>query len=204
MPARDSISVALKNALTAAFAPKPQPEIDPTAPLVGLARRAKFKTDPAVVAALKKLDAPFDAAVAQLPALGQDRLRERFEALQGEAVELVKSGKPAPPVLTREQLRERTLSEALAIKTACRQLSRQAADIARPEVERFCQAASAVLDGIEAAERERAEDLAMPFEPSETVRRLRGLVAKLPGRIPEPGVESCYQRPSSFLFWEAK
>lgn len=203
MPVKDEVTRQLQAALTAAFGTKPQPAIDPTAPLAGLARRLKFKTDPTLRAELKKLDAPFDAAVAQLPSLGMDRIRQRFDALQSEAIEAVKKGKVAPATPTKETVRENMISEAVAVKAACRQLARQAADLARPEIERFCREANALLDGLEADARATAEDLGMPFEPSETVRRLRAIVAKLPGRIPEPGCESSYSRPSGFLFWES-
>lgn len=157
------------------------------APLMALAGQTKFKLDRKVAERLAALDKTHQLGMARMGDLNSADIRSVWTSLQAKALAALKRAQNVDDVEQIGEPSKQAIQAAAAdarasLKHSLREVSREANDIALPEVKRFVQAATDHIDQLESNEREITVSFGITYQQSALVLALKELVANLKSR----------------------
>ena len=175
----------------------------PTQPLQLLAAQAKFRLDKKVAERLAELDRIHQLGMARLGDLTTSDLRGVWEALQRKAVDSLKRAKTVDDLAESCEPSKQAVQSAAAdarrsLKNSLREISREAYELAVPEVKRFAVAALNHVNGLEDNERELCASFGIPFAPSPLIVALKNEVARVQSGTERPFLGQIF-RPASLI-----
>jgi hypothetical protein len=153
-------------------------------PLQHLANRIKFKLATPVATKLRELERTYQLGTDRLSELNRTDLRRIFEASQAKALAALKAAPDADAVAaivepTRGDVLAAASSQKTTLKNGLRELSREAFELAAPEVRRYVVAAREHVEELAAAERALAEAFALPPIDGPVIAALRAEIDRL-------------------------
>jgi hypothetical protein len=156
----------------------------PQLPLAALSAQIKFKIAKPVETKLRELEKTYQLGTERLSELNRTDLRRIFESSQAKAYAALKAAPDADAVAaiaepTRADIHSAAASQKSILKTGLRELSREAFELAAPEIRRFVLAARQHVEDLSAAERALAESFALPPIDGPVTLALRAEIDRL-------------------------
>jgi len=172
-------------------------------PLQAVAGQTKFKLDRKIAERLSLLDKTHQLAMQRIGDLNSADLRSVWTSLQKRAVDALKRAQTIDDVEqiaepSKEAVRNAAADARSSLKHSLREISREAAEIAMPEVRRFVLAALNHVRGLEDNERELCASFGITFMPSPLIVALKDEVARLQSGTERPWVGQII-RPASLV-----
>lgn len=172
-------------------------------PLQALGGQTKFKLDRKVAERLAALDKTHVLAMERLNELSQNDLRRIWDQGQKRALTALKSAPNADAIAdvvepTRAELAQAAGSQKTTLKNGLREISKEAHEIAGPEIRRFVLVAAEHLGKLAAGEQELADSFAVAHQPSPLLARLNAEVARLEEQVNRPWAGAIH-RPASLI-----
>ena len=153
-------------------------------PLKILGAQAKFRLDKKVAERLAALDKTHQLAMQRLGDLSASDLRGVWESLQAKALAALKRAQNVDDVAeiaepSKEAVRAAAADARASLKHSLRELSKEAFEIAMPEIRRFVLAARQHVEELSAAERALAESFNLPPLDGPVTLALRAEIDRL-------------------------
>lgn len=174
-----------------------------TTPLQALAGQIRFKLDKKNAERLAALDKTYVLAMERLTELSQNDLRRIWDQGQKRALTALKSAPNADAITdivepSRAELAQAAGSQKTTLKNGLREISKEAHEIAGPEIRRFVLVAAEHLGKLAAGEQELADSFAVAHQPSPLLTRLNAEVARLEEQVNRPW-SGAINRPASLI-----
>ncbi len=139
----------------------------------------------------------------RLTELSQNDLRRIWDQGQKRALTALKSAPNADAIAdvvepSRAELAQAAGSQKTTLKNGLREISKEAHEIAGPEIRRFVLVAAEHLGKLAAGEQELADSFAIAHQPSPLLARLNTEVAHLEDRVNRPW-GGAINRPASLV-----
>jgi hypothetical protein len=172
-------------------------------PLLALAGQIKFKLDRKVAERLGQLDKTHQLAMQRIGDLSANDLRNVWESLQKKALDALKRAETIDDVSeinepSKAAIRAAAADGRASLKHSLRELSKEAVEIAMPEVRRFVLAALNHVKGLEDNERELCASFGITFMPSPLIVALKDEVARVQSGTERPWLGQII-RPASLI-----
>jgi hypothetical protein len=160
-------------------------------PLLALAGQIKFKLDRKAAERLSQLDKTHQLGMQRIGDLNNSDLRNVWTSLQQKALDALKRAETVDQVAeihepSKQAIRAAAADSRASLKHSLRELSREAVEIAMPEVRRFVVAALNHVKGLEDNERELCASFGIAHQPSPLIAALREQVARLQSNTERP------------------
>lgn len=162
-----------------------------TTPLKAIAGQIRFKLDKKVAERLAELDRIHQLGMARLGDLSTADLKNVWTQLQRRALDALKKAKTVDDVSEinepgKEAVRAAAAGARASLKHSLREISREAVEIALPEVRRFALAAQAHVAELEDRERELAASFSITHQASPWIVALKDEIARLQSNTERP------------------
>lgn len=153
-------------------------------PLKILAAQAKFRLDRQVAARLAALEKTHQLGMARIGDLSASDLRSVWESLQKKALDALRKAQTIDDVAeinepTKSAIRAAAADSRASLKHSLREISREAHEIATPEIRRFVLSARQHVEELSAAERALAESFNLPPLDGPVTLALRAEIDRL-------------------------
>lgn len=160
-------------------------------PLLALAGQIKFKLDRKAAERLSQLDKTHQLGMQRIGDLNNSDLRNVWTSLQQKALDALKRAETVDQVAeihepSKQAIRAAAADSRASLKHSLRELSREAVELALPEVKRFALAATDHIDQLESNERGLTASFGIPYQQSALVIALREQVARLQSNTERP------------------
>jgi hypothetical protein len=160
-------------------------------PLKTLAAQAKFRLDKKVAERLAALDKTHQLAMQRLGDLSASDLRGVWESLQAKALDALRKAQTIDDVAeisepTKSAIRAAAADSRASLKHSLRELSKEAVEIATPEIRRFVLSARQHVEELSAAERALAESFNLPPLDGPVTLALRAEIDRLASSLDRP------------------
>jgi hypothetical protein len=139
----------------------------------------------------------------RLTELSQNDLRRIWDQGQKRALKALKSAPNADAIAdvvepSRAELAQAANSQKTTLKNGLREISKEAHEIAGPEIRRFVLVATEHLGKLAAGEQELADSFAIAHQPSPLLARLNAEIARLEEQVNRPWA-GAINRPASLI-----
>ena len=171
-------------------------------PLRALANQIKFKLDRKIAERLSQLDKSHQLAMQRIGDLNSADLRSVWTSLQKRAVDALKRAQTIDDVEqiaepSKEAVRTAAADARSSLKHSLRELSREAHEIAGPEIRRFVLAARQHLTDLEDAQIELARSYSIEAQANPVIITLKAEIDRLAGSAERAWTGSIV-RPAAF------
>lgn len=175
----------------------------PTQPLQLLATQAKFRLDKKVAERLAALEKTHQLAMTRIGDLSASDLRGVWESLQKKALDALRKAQTIDDVAeisepTKSAIRAAAADSRASLKHSLRELSKEAFEIAMPEIRRFVLSARQHVEELSSAERQLAESFALPPTDGPIIVALRAEIDRLASSLDRPWLGQII-RPASLI-----
>jgi hypothetical protein len=172
-------------------------------PLQSLAGQIRFKLDKKVAERLTELDRIHLLGMERLGDLSSTDLKNIWTQLQRRALDALRKAKTSDDVEqigepSKQAIQAAAADARLSMKHSLREISKEARDVAIPEVMRFVSAATSHVDQLQNNEKEISASFGVFYEPSVLISALREEVSRLKAIADKPW-HGGIQRPADFV-----
>jgi len=155
-------------------------------PLRALSARVKFKIDRRIADKLAELDRAHQLGMQRLGDLASTDLRGVWENLQRRATDALRKAENVDQVAeiaepTRQTIERTAADQRASLKNSLRVISKEAHEIAGPEIRRFVLAARQHLTDLEDAQIELARSYSIEAQANPVIMTLKAEIDRLAG-----------------------